>query len=189
VCNVKRSLIGATLAGVSLAALWLGVFMPVASGKPEKAKELVVTGPFAGGAALPKKYTDDGADMSPALKWTALPPKTASIAVICTDPDAPRDIWYHWLLFNLPPRTAQLQENVPKQGTVLGGALQGTNDFNKLGYNGPAPPPGKLHHYHFQVMALDAMLPLRAGVHKEEFKTALAGHILMTGELVGTYKR
>jgi Raf kinase inhibitor-like YbhB/YbcL family protein len=141
------------------------------------------------GATVPKKYTGDGADMSPPLAWSAGPAGTKSYALSCEDPDAPSGTWWHWILFNMSPKTQQLGESVPKAATLAQGVIQGANDFHKPGYNGPAPPAGKLHHYNFKIMALDTVLSLGANCSKEAFKSAIKGHVLAEGQLTGVYQR
>ena len=152
------------------------------------AQGLSVTSDFSAGTAVPKQHTADGADQSPPLRWSAVPGAARSIAIVCYDPDAPRGTWYHWLLYNMAP-TISLSGNLPKQGTLPEGVMQGTNDFNHLGYNGPAPPPGQKHRYFYRVIALDEMLPLQPGARKDELLKALAGHILAEGSLMGIYSR
>src|SRR5437763_1291981 len=144
---------------------------------------------FKEGATIPGKYTCDGADVSPSLGWSGAPPGTVAFALISDDPDAPAGTWVHWVIYNLPVSVTSLPEAVPTSETVpsLGGALQGKNDFRKIGYGGPCPPPGKPHHYHFTLYALDAALPLQAGATKAEVQRAMQGHILGTAVIVGTY--
>lgn len=141
------------------------------------------------GARIAKRYSGDGEDLSPALKWSAGPAKTKSYAVTCCDPDAPGGVWWHWIVFNIKPNTSEFGENVPKLAKLAQGVMQGRNDFGKTGYNGPSPPPGKLHHYVFTVYALDNELALSGNCSKEEFQKALQGHILDQGQITGTYQR
>lgn len=141
------------------------------------------------GAVIDKKYTADGADLSPNLSWSGIPDKTKSIAISCTDPDAPKGTWWHWTIFNIKPEVKQLGAAIEKSGSLSNGALQGKNDFGKTGYNGPDPPGGKRHHYNFKVFALDSVPALKAGCSKQEFSRALEGHVLAEGQLTGTYKR
>lgn len=105
------------------------------------------------------------------------------------DPDAPAGTWVHWVLWNIPPNTHALSENVNKSGTLPTGALQGRNDFGKVGYNGPCPPPGKTHRYYFRLYALDAMLALEPGATRQQLDAAMKGHVLGKAEHMGTYKR
>ena len=144
---------------------------------------------FAQGQTIPRKYTGDGDDHSPPLAWSAPPPETKSLALICDDPDAPRGAWVHWVLFNLPVAQRSLVEATPASERLPTGALQGTNDFGKIGYGGPAPPPGKPHRYYFKLYALSAMLPLPAGSTKSQLLNAIKGHVLDEGEYMDTYKR
>jgi len=143
---------------------------------------------FQEGGMIPAKYTADGANVSPPLAWTGIPEGTKSLALINDDPDAPVGTWVHWVLYNLPPDTKLLAENVPSNATLPNGARHGTNDFRKLGYGGPAPPSGT-HRYYFKVYALDAMLDLAPGATKKQLEKAMAGHILGQGQLMGKYKR
>ncbi|MBS1994304.1 MAG: YbhB/YbcL family Raf kinase inhibitor-like protein [Cyanobacteria bacterium SZAS LIN-3] len=152
-------------------------------------KLTVVCPAFASGALIPAKFTGDGKDVSPAVQWSKVPAQTKSIALVCTDPDAPVGVWWHWIIFNLAPTTEHLTEGMDKAASLAGGACQGTNDFGKTGYNGPAPPKGPVHHYHFTVYALDSKLNLKPGCSKAEFTAAVKGHVLAGGEYVGTYVR
>jgi Raf kinase inhibitor-like YbhB/YbcL family protein len=144
---------------------------------------------FREGETIPKPHTGDGKDQSPPLKWADLPAGTKSIALIADDPDAPRETWVHWVLFNLPAETRELKEGVPTDKTLPNGAKQGTNDFKKIGYGGPAPPPGKPHRYFFKLYALDAPLDLPPGATKDQVLAAMKGHLLAQGQLMGKYGR
>ena len=110
---------------------------------------------FADRAAVPKLYTGDGRNASPPLQWREPPAGTHSLALICEDPDAPRGTFTHWVVYNVPAETQELSEGLPAEATLPNGTTQGTNDFGKLGYGGPAPPPGKPHRYFFKLYALD----------------------------------
>ena len=144
---------------------------------------------FEAETSIPKQYTGDGADQSPPLHWSEPPSGTRSIALICDDPDAPRGTWVHWVLFNLPAQTRELEEGVPTTATLGNGAKQGKNDFGNIGYGGPAPPKGKAHRYFFKLYALDVSLDLPPGATKAQLEGAMKGHILAEGQLMGTYKR
>lgn len=144
---------------------------------------------FQKGESIPKQHTGDGVDQSPPLHWSEPPSGTKSIALICDDPDAPRGTWVHWVLFNVPPQTRELEENVPTTATLGNGAKQGNNDFGNIGYGGPAPPKGKPHRYFFKLYALGVTVDLPTGATKAELEKAMKGHILAEGQLMGTYKR
>ena len=144
---------------------------------------------FQKGETIPKQYTGDGADQSPPLHWSEPPSGTKSLALICDDPDAPRGTWVHWVLFNVPPQTRELEANVPTTATLGDGAKQGKNDFGNIGYGGPAPPKGKPHRYYFKLYALGVAVDLPTGATKAELEKAMKGHTLAEGQLMGTYKR
>lgn len=158
--------------------------------KEEKTMELQVSSSaFQPGEMIPVKHTCDGPDLSPPLQWTAPPGGTKSLALICDDPDAPVGTWVHWVLYGLSPETTSLPEAVPKDKIVLGGARQGMNDFRRIGYGGPCPPPGAPHRYFFKLYALDSSLDLEPGLTKQQLLDAMKGHILAQGQLMGKYKR
>jgi Raf kinase inhibitor-like YbhB/YbcL family protein len=144
---------------------------------------------FANGSAIPNRYTCSGDDVSPPLGWTGAPRDVQSLALAVIDPDAPGKPWVHWLIFNLPPATSGLSEAVPKSKNGPDGSLQGRNDFGHDGYGGPCPPPGPAHHYHFTIYALDSTVNLSGGAHEDEFQRAIRGHVLTSGELIGTFGR
>jgi len=95
----------------------------------------------------------------------------------------------HWVIFNIPADKSELPEAVPASGKVADGSCQGKNDFKKLGYGGPAPPPGKPHRYFFKLYALDTPLNLKEGATKQELENAMATHILAQGQLMGKFGR
>jgi Raf kinase inhibitor-like YbhB/YbcL family protein len=144
---------------------------------------------FSEGAAIPAKHTCVGADISPALSWSGAPAGARSLALTVIDPDAPGKPFVHWLIFNLPASATRLAENVPPSSSGPDGSRQGRNDFDKIGYGGPCPPPGRAHHYHFTVYALDSLLDLAGGAREPEFTAAIEGHVLASGELIGTFAR
>lgn len=144
---------------------------------------------FRSGGDIPKKFTCEGADVSPALTWDDPPAGTQSFALIADDPDAPAGTWVHWVAFDLPGSTRQLAEGMPKVEDLAGGGPQGVNDFGSAGYGGPCPPPGKPHRYFFKLYALDTKLKLKTGATKQAVERAMEGHILAEAQLMGRYKR
>ena len=144
---------------------------------------------FESGGEIPAKFTCSGADVSPALSWSEPPAQTQALAMIMDDPDAPVGVFTHWVLYNLGPQEKALQEGVPKTEQLPGGASQGRNDFRRIGYGGPCPPPGKPHRYFFKLYALDTKLNLKAGASKNELESAMKGHILGQAELMGKFHR
>lgn len=144
---------------------------------------------FSSGATIPQKHTCDGDDLSPPLAWNGAPSGTKSFALVADDPDAPAGDWTHWLLYDLPAGTTGLPENVAKVENPPTGGRQGRNDFRRIGYAGPCPPPGKTHRYFFKLYALDRSLELQGGVRKQELERAMKGHVLAQAELMGNYER
>lgn len=138
---------------------------------------------------IPGKFTCEGPDVSPPLRWNDPPRETRSFALIADDPDAPMGTWVHWVIFNLPERQRDLPEGVPAQEMLPNGARQGFNDFKRVGYGGPCPPPGKPHRYHFRLYALDSMLDLKPRATKAKVLEACKGHILAEAELMGRFGR
>lgn len=154
-------------------------------------KTLTVTSSaFRNGEGIPKKYAykGEGENVSPPLSWSGAPEGTKEFVLICDDPDAPRaEAWVHWVLYKIPVTTTSLAEG------DNGGAIEGRNDFKEMGWGGPMPPKGHgVHHYHFRVYALGTGLfgdDVKGGATKQQIETAMKGHILAWGELVGTYER
>lgn len=145
---------------------------------------------FPAAGKIPERYTRDGQNVSPPLKWSGVPDGTKSLVLVVQDPDAPSGVFGHWAVFNIPPDAGELAE--AQDGKPGRSALrQGTNDFGNAYYDGPQPPVGHgVHHYHFRLAALDVpslSVPGQAGVQlvwKEAQK-----HALEQTELVGTYAR
>jgi len=147
------------------------------------------TAAFETGSQIPDRYTCSGADVSPALTWDGAPQGTQSFALITDDPDAPNGTFTHWVMFDIPPESKGLAQNVPKTQRLDDGALQGRNDFHRDGYGGPCPPPGKTHRYYFKLYALDSKLSLDPGATRQQLEAAMKGHVLAQAELMGTFKR
>jgi Raf kinase inhibitor-like YbhB/YbcL family protein len=144
---------------------------------------------FKEGQPIPSQFTCQGQDISPPLEWGDVPPQAKSLALIVDDPDAPAGTWVHWVLYDLPAITRNLPQAVPATETLEGRAKQGRNDFKKIGYGGPCPPPGKAHRYFFKLFALDTELGLKPGATKQDLLRAMTGHVLAEGQLMGTYQR
>lgn len=145
-------------------------------------KMKVTSSAFEQGGNIPAKFTCDGADASPALRFEKVPPEAKNLVLIVDDPDAPSGLFTHWLIWNIDPKTTEIAENSPPA------AVQGKNDFGKSGYGGPCPPSGT-HRYFFKVYALDQMLSLKAGAKRGELDRAMQGHVIGQGELMGRYSR
>jgi Raf kinase inhibitor-like YbhB/YbcL family protein len=142
---------------------------------------------FKNQGEIPAKYTCEGQDISPPLRWKGAPAGTKSFAIIVDDPEAPGPAapWVHWILYNIPADVASLPEDIhapPK------GAHEGLNDWKASGYRGPCPPIGR-HHYHHKIYALDTMLPDLEKSTKADLERAMKGHILGEADLVATYQK
>ena len=144
---------------------------------------------FENGGDIPRKFTCDGADVSPELSWIEPPSGTQSFAVIADDPDAPSGTWTHWVLFNLPAAATSLAEGVTRIDELPGGERQGRNDFRRIGYNGPCPPPGQPHRYFFRIFALKGSLDLKPGASRQELEQAMRSLVLGQAEWMGKYRR
>jgi len=145
---------------------------------------------FGNGEFIPVKYTCDGEDVSPPLLFTEFPEDTRSFALLVDDPDAPGGVFTHWIIYDIPVTFEGLPEDVPPALELEYGIKQGINDFGKVGYGGPCPPPGSPHRYFFILFALDVpVLGIPAGVEKSEFLSAIEGHVLSQDEIVGLYGR
>jgi Raf kinase inhibitor-like YbhB/YbcL family protein len=146
---------------------------------------------FGDGAAIPRDHTCEGADESPPLAWEGLPAGTQSLVLIVDDPDAPdpaapKMTWVHWILYNLPPPAPGLASGV-SDAELPPGTKQGLNDWKRVGYRGPCPPIGR-HRYFHKLYALDAELPDLGTPTKAAVERAMAGHVVASAELVGTYQ-
>ncbi len=146
---------------------------------------------FEDGGTIPRRHTCDGEDVSPALAWEGAPDGTESFTLVVHDPDAPRGDWVHWVIYDIPGHFSELPEDVGTAERLdhLGEAAQGENDFGRIGWGGPCPPPGKPHRYVFTLHALDARLELEPGASREEVEEPGRRHVLATASLTGRYGR
>jgi len=137
---------------------------------------------------IPKKYSSYGKNISPPLKWSGVPAKVKSFALICDDPDAPGATFVHWVIFNIPASARSLKENIPEGGTLPDGSIQGTSGTGAYGYFGPEPPSGT-HRYMFKLYALSTKLDLQSTATKADVEEAMKGKILAQTLLIGKYKK
>jgi hypothetical protein len=157
------------------------------------AMALVITSAaFGSNGSIPKRFTCEGADISPALAWSGVPGNARSLVLIVDDPDAPdpkapKLTWVHWVLYNIPATATGLGEDEKKNG-VPSGALPGINDWKRTGYGGPCPPIGR-HRYFHKLYALDAPLGDLGRPDKAALELAMQGKVLAQAVLIGTYKK
>ncbi|WP_243373648.1 YbhB/YbcL family Raf kinase inhibitor-like protein [Geotalea sp. SG265] len=145
---------------------------------------LKITSPaFADNQSIPDRYTCNGANISPPLRFENIPEKAKSLALIVDDPDAPSGIWTHWMVWNMSPRTQELAEKAEPREAIVG-----KNDFYHNSYGGPCPPSGT-HRYFFRLYALDAVLQIAGHATRAQLEKAIQPHILEKAELMGTYSK
>ena len=141
---------------------------------------------FKNNQYIPLKYSCEGKDISPHLKWKNIPEKTESLVLIVDDPDAPVGTWVHWVVYNIPPDINEFAENVDLSKNTI---KQGLNDFGKLNYGGPCPPHGKPHRYFFKLYAVDIPTDFREGLSKKEILKKISNNIIEQVEIIGLFKR
>ncbi len=162
-----------------------------ASTHPDVHTDMQITSPaFADGESIPTRHTCDGDDVSPRLDFTDIPERAQALVLIVDDPDAPRGTWVHWVYYDLPVGAGELPEGAgaPMPGEA-GSPRHGRNDFSRLGYGGPCPPPGPSHRYFFKLYAVDAPLGLPEGATKAEVVAAMEDHVIGETQLMGRYAR
>jgi Raf kinase inhibitor-like YbhB/YbcL family protein len=147
---------------------------------------------FSQGEEIPSKYTCQGKDISPSLSWSSPPEGTVAYALIVDDPDAPdpkapKRVWVHWVLYNIPANAKELKEGILKH-ELPSETLEGVNDWGKTGYGGPCPPIGR-HRYFFKLYALSKKIDSLSNPTKRDLEKAMDGLILAKAELMGTYEK
>jgi Raf kinase inhibitor-like YbhB/YbcL family protein len=177
----RRSRVAVILLATALVVLWGDAVMAMTLNSPV----------FKQNGHIPSRYNCEGEDVSPPLAWEGVPDGAKSLVLIIDDPDAPdpnapKTVWVHWVVYNIPPDSESLSENAGKT-RLPPGALLGLNDFKKMGYGGPCPPIGR-HRYFHKLYALDIRLDLR-GATKSQIERAMQGHVLASAELIGTYQK
>jgi Raf kinase inhibitor-like YbhB/YbcL family protein len=155
---------------------------------PEAGSSFMLSSPaFANNEAIPDRYSSKDTNYSPPLNWYDAPRRTKTFVLMVEDPDAPRGTFTHWVAYNIPDTARRFDENVPKQEMLPNGMRQLNNDAGRIGYYGPMPPPGKVHHYIFTLYAIDQ--ELNPVGDKTFLLNAMQGHIIGQAQLTGTYQR
>lgn len=170
-----------------------GSGVPLALQRIGKAGGLAPRSPaFGSGQPLPARFSAYHDDVSPPLSWAPVA-NAKSYVLLMEDPDAAKvKPFVHWVAYNIPGTTHSLPEGLPTDPRLLqpAGMLQGVNSRGSVGYFGPRPPVGDPpHHYHFQLLALDTLLDLKPGANRDEVLKAVEGHVIGTGEVIGTYQQ
>ena len=150
--------------------------------KAQDGQLTLISSAFENNQDIPAHFTCKGSDINPPLTIQNIPPKTESLALTMTDPDAPGGTWVHWVVYNIKPNTPIITEN-----SIPGKEL--LNDFGKYHYGGPCPANEKEHHYIFRVYALDQIMDIDEGSTMKEMEKAIRGHILAQSKLTGVYRK
>jgi Raf kinase inhibitor-like YbhB/YbcL family protein len=137
---------------------------------------------------IPDKYSCRGENVSPALTWKGAPDGTQAYAIVVDDPDNPKKVIVHWVVYDIPAATNSFGEGVPDKAKLPDGSLQGKNEDGKTRWRGPCPPAGPAHHYFFKIYALDAPLQLKQKSTATQVEAAMKGHILGQAQLIGRYQ-
>jgi Raf kinase inhibitor-like YbhB/YbcL family protein len=147
----------------------------------------LVSSAFADGAAIPRRFTCDGENLSPPLQWSDAPAETRSLVLTCDDPDAPAGTWHHWAAYDIPPTVTELAVDAARNTKIK----QAVNDFRKVGYGGPCPPHGHgPHHYHFRLLALSTnQLHAHANASCPDIEREARKYAIAEATLVGWYER
>ncbi len=162
-------------------AVALGM-MTSAFAQPETSM-FITSNDFTTGGTIPPRFTCEGANDSPSLRFSLVPTNTRSLVLIMDDPDAPKGTFTHWIVYGISPETGEFSTD-----SIPTGAVQGTNDAGKVGYFGPCPPSGQ-HRYYFRLYALDIPLKLPPGARREQVVAAMKGHVLAEAVLMGRFGR
>ena len=179
-------------------AIFAALVMSAAAGAQTPAILTVTSPTLKANEVVPIDHTADGKNVSPALMWSGAPANTRQFALIYDDPDVafgnPPQSFVHWVVYNIPATAKGLPAELPMDAVLtapadIAGSIQGLSGFKRTGYRGPAPPPGKPHHYTWTVYALDTELKLEQGLNRNQLLEAMKGHIIGQGSLVAIYER
>lgn len=172
-----------------------GVMTSAAAQEREPVTFTVTSSAMATGEFMPRDFSPDGRNQSPPIQWSGLPAETRQIAVVCADFGAGNPPpWVHWIIYNIPASATGLPQGLPIDPTApmpadLAGAVHGKNGWGRENYRGPAPPGLSIHHYNFEVYALDAELNLPPGLTREEMLVEIAPHVIGRGVMIPMYRR
>ena len=180
-----------------LHAVVIALFIAAAAAAQTPATITVTSPTLKANETVPIDHTADGKNESPGLNWSGAPANTKQFALVYDDPDVVfgGQTFVHWVVYKIPGTAKGLPANLPIDQVTLtsppeiAGAIQGLSGFKRPFYRGPAPPPGKPHHYTWTVYALDAELPLEPGLTRNQLMEAMKGHIIGQGSLVAIYER
>lgn len=156
----------------------------------EEKTSLTVTSPaFEQEGLIPVQNTGYGEDVSPELHLSGIAEGAKSIAIIMDDLDHPiKPGVNHWIIWNIPVMEV-IPGHIPPGGQVAVpvGAVQGRG-YGRNRYRGPKPPFNWSHRYQYNVYVLDATINLNSNARRAQLLSAMEGHILQHGFLVGRYR-
>jgi len=142
---------------------------------------------FKHGQKIPAKYTCDGENISPEIVWSGVPNATQSFALICEDLSGRYRAFIHWVIYNIPPTSKGLPQNVPQQAQLPDGAQQAYNGRSRLGYLGPCPGD-ETHRYVFRLYALDSRIEDEPPLNSGKVISFIEAHTIARAVLLGTYR-
>ncbi len=161
----------------------LAAEQPYAKSNTKAEKSLSITSPsFKNNQMIPKKFTCDGENISPPLKFKNIPKDAKSLALIVDDPDAPKGTFNHWVAWHISAKKTKISEG------EKGKMSEGLNDLGQKGYFGPCPPSGT-HRYHFKIYALDFDVDISENSKSKDLLAAIQNHTIQTAMLTGKYSR
>jgi Raf kinase inhibitor-like YbhB/YbcL family protein len=179
----------ARVLAVLVLVLLLGLVACGGDGEPRLA--FTSDSAVADGEPIEVFFTCDDEEVSPTLVWTGVPAETRELALVVEDPDAPQGTFTHWLVYGMSPEIDSLPNAIgpePAMGTPRA-LRQGENDFGRVGYAGPCPPPGEEHDYVFRLLALHGESGLAPGATRPEFDEAVEPHVLAEASITAPYGR
>lgn len=136
------------------------------------------------------RYTCDFDNSSPELRWRNPPSGTEGFALVAEDPDAPKGLFTHWVIYDIPASISHLPAGIPAQESLPNGIRQGINSFGKLGYGGPCPPLGDApHRYIFRIYALRLLPEIPARIRRDALLEIITPFIIATAQVTGKYQR
>ena len=154
---------------------------------PNNLPRIVVSSVFSNGSQIPTVYTCNGPDYSIPLYISHVPSDAKSLMVVMEDLNAPGGVFLHWVLYDVPPNITEIPQGVPAQYYVPGIGYQGINDFGRVGYGGPCPPPGPPHEYVIVILALNRELPPFNGSDVVLIRSINESDVVGYGVLIGYY--
>lgn len=143
-----------------------------------------ILAPWPEAGTIDVRFTCDGAERSPTLRWTAPPAGTVELALVVTDDDAADFV--HWAVTGIAPSAGEVGE-----GLKVPDGIEGRNGAGSAGWTAPCPPiPGDTHTYRFAIHALAEPSPfVAAGFSGAEVLAHVRAASSSSAEITATYTR